>query len=130
MQDPGVTIPIGESTGYGIEFRVGDKFYTQKIFSITPGGIILDTSAEELKIELEESIFIKSLLADAAPVTFLRIIFIPPHPKTYIGNIIIDPMTSRWHSSNNLATITLESEDTGEEKVVTVNKAGLIEVGN
>ncbi len=134
---PGCT---GENrvVAYGARFRVGDKFYNKMIYIIdgdeeSPGfgnivcpEVVSVINLTDSSISLIEVFFGVS----SSSVSELDIIFVPPHPRTYIGEIDVysvgDEM--KWRSEYDEAEISVSLDETEDSKTVKINRVGLIEI--
>ena len=104
--------------GYGIYLKQGDNYYliyadnnpSQGNEKYDGGDAVVE------KIYLESKVYIKNVQPSSLSINFK-----PPDPKTKISGTGVDDA--------NLATITLSLEtDPNQEKIIKVNKAGLIYV--
>ncbi len=123
---------------YGVNFRVGDGFYNKMIYIIdgneaSPGfgsivcpEVINVVNLEDGSISLIEVFFGVS----STSVSELDIIFVPPHPRTYIGGIDVYPVGDgiKWRSEYDEAEISMSLAETEDARTVKVNRVGLIEI--
>ncbi len=108
------TIPEG---GYGIYFKKNENFYT--LFADCSGDKQYDLSEKILEQSfLNEKIIISELFS-FFPRETLSIIFVPPDPTVYI-----EP------GDGSMAMIFIKDSSNTQvsEKIITINKAGLISI--
>ncbi len=130
MQD--IAIPAGlpgscNNTGYGIDFETKDSEYRAGVYFYNNGGNV-PPGCGPVIIPLEEGTSIVSIKLDGSSSNSLGIMFVPPHPRIYIMDKINFNITD-GSTYFNQAIITLESEE-GDTKTITINRSGLIEIGN
>ncbi len=123
---------------YGVNFKMNESSY-DKIFYIingdenSPGfGNIICSEVVDT-IELDQgSISLIEVFFGVSSINLqeLDIIFVPPHPRTYIGGIdiyIVD-MEEKWRSEYDVAKISISLPESDDARTVKVNRVGLIEV--
>ena len=128
------TIPVVIS--YGANFRTNQGFYDKMVYVINNssthpnfGKIICSKELETIDFEQGSISSIKTLSGSAtSSASVVDIIFTPPHPRTYIGSIEIETGTGRWKSKYDKVEITILSSETGDQRTLRVNSAGMIEI--
>ena len=121
---------------YGAYLESGRNYYDKVAYIINNddthgfGSIICVEIMESIPLEHGNISLIEvEFGVSRASVPGVDIIFVPPHPRTYIGGIDVYTVNdeTKWRSYYDQVEIfiTLEGEDT---KSIKVNKAGLIEV--
>jgi len=125
---------------YGVHFRVGDGFYNRMVYVINN-----DRASAGFGSFVCPPIVIETVRLDQGSVsrirvlsgttwsepTELNIIFTPPHPRTYIGSIVVHPTTRRWSSERDEAEISIALGGVGDTvtaRTLRVNRVGLIEI--
>lgn len=128
------TIPVVIS--YGANFRTNQGFYDKMVYVINNssthpnfGKIICSKEIETIDFEQGSISSIKTFSGSAtSSSSIVDIIFTPPHPRTYIGSIEIETGTGRWKSKYDKVEITILSSETGDQRTLRVNSAGMIEI--
>lgn len=122
---------------YGLRFEVGVSGYDKVLYFINSdenhAGFGTELCRKTIEtVHLEEGVIhlISTVLPSTTPA-FIDIIFIPPHPRTFIGGITVQtpPGGRILRSSHSSVEITFElRDDPIEKRSVIINMAGLIEV--
>jgi len=125
---------------YGVNFRVGDGFYNRMVYVINNdrgsagfGSFVCPPIViETVRLDQGSVSRIRVLSGTTWSEPFeLNIIFTPPHPRTYIGSIVVHPTTRRWSSERDAAEISISLGgvgDTETARTLRVNRVGLIEI--
>jgi len=123
---------------YGVTINTGTSTYQRMAYIINAsrtnpgfGNIVCEAEIERVAFErgIVQSIEIVSGGVTTTTST-LRIIFTPPHPRTFIGRISTSTVGGvvRWHSPFDSVVVTINISGTADTRRVRVNRAGLIEV--
>lgn len=123
---------------YGVNFKANQSSY-DKIFYIingdenSPGFGDIICSEVVNTIELDQgSISLIEVFYGVSSMSLqeLDVIFVPPHPRTYIGGIEVYTvnMEEKWRSEYDVAEISISLPDSEDARTVKVNRVGLIEV--
>jgi len=125
---------------YGVHFQRGVGSYNRMVYVINN-----DRASAGFGSFVCPPIVIETVRLDQGSISLIRvfsgtassdlnelnIIFTPPHPRTYIGSIVVHPTTRRWSSERDAAEISTSLGGVGDTvtaRTLRVNRVGLIEI--
>jgi len=124
---------------YGVHFQRGDGYYNRMVYVINNdrvsagfGSFVCSRVIETVRLDQGSVSRIRVLSGTTwSEPTELNIVFTPPHPRTYIGSIVVHPTTRRWSSERDEAEISIALGGVGDTvtaRTLRVNRVGLIEI--
>lgn len=140
LTDP--SVPPNSIIAFGIDFQTGrdDYYYNKMGYIIDTNGDIFCRGKVGPQIPFGQTKYVSRVFEQGyisnielsptnVSVATTSIIFVPPHPRTFIGGISTNPPDPKWQSLHDSVQITIEMRDKfGETKKIKVNRAGLIEI--
>ncbi len=123
---------------YGVNLSVGASTYQRMAYIINANRTSPDFGSVVCEAEIEGVIFEEGVIqlietiddGETTTTSTIRIIFTPPHPRTFIGGISTFTISGvvRWQSLFEVAIITINISGTTDIRKVEINQAGLITV--
>ncbi len=125
------------SYGLNLQTQVGTYDRVAYIIDANPdrgtfGSILCEEVIEEVNLE-QGLISTITVFNNGSPLSRpnTKIIFVPPHPRTFIGGIEVYILSDvkRWRSLHDSVEVTVSMvENPSGDRTIKINRAGLIEI--